>query len=48
MRQVVDRLRREADRLDDAGLFREAALAKDLRDLMQSGADQGDLYGPER
>lgn len=32
--------------LDDEALAPEVELARDLLELMEQGADQGDLYGP--
>ena len=45
MEKVVDRITADAAALADPALDPEVQLARDLLALMESGADQGDLYG---
>ena len=45
MHQVVERFADDAQALDDPALLPELELARDLLDLMEQGAPQGDLYG---
>ena len=45
MKLVVDRFALDAEALGDEALQPEVELAGKLLDLMENGADQGDLYG---
>ena len=45
MGTVVDRFAADAEALDDDALTPELELARELLRLMESGAEQGDLYG---